>query len=311
MNAVRVALVAAVSFASGCGILVDEQTLQFHYDEAKDRLDVLVVSRGLYASVPPPFLTSNREQKIDAVADEWLDAIQRGDRWLTSSLLPFDIDLDTAYPEPARKAAAQPYLDLIRVKHGDFFLDERGRLCLWQCFGIVHFGRFLDLVNHAMREALRDPATIDAWKKESDGVFPDARTEELLRAAAEREFTFVTTRGKALVVRAPLSRVGHRYLLGRALDGLTEQLAKDKDLPESRWWRECLSREWSLARVGELTEVVLGNPEASEQVFTLPGRETAPGNLLPHLERRRVPVHKGLPEARWLEAFREFCADDH
>jgi hypothetical protein len=106
----------------------------------------------------------------------------------------------------------------------------------------------------------------------------------------------------------PLSKAGHRYLLEPLVEP-SESFQHEPRAVWSRWVADCLSREWSLDRTGEITEIVAGNPEAREQIFDLPaGGATYAPNLLPALEQRHIAVAPTLDEAKMLRAFDEFCA---
>jgi hypothetical protein len=287
---------ALLAVGAGCGVNVDEQTLHLRYDAEHDRLNILVVSRGLYVT----------GTSTDKSAGEWIDAIGRGDRCLVVTFFPFPLDLDQETTTPKEEELKNlPLVRAISVKHGDVFLDDRGRPSIWQCVRFDHLTSVLQDLNHRFVENAKQEAQ-EASARKPGTVFPDERTLALWQAISP-DFAFLSRRGNALVLRMPLSKVGHRYLLEPLVEP-SEYFQHEPRAVWSRWLADCLSREWSLARTGEITEIVAGNPEAREQIFDLPAGGSYAPNLISVLEQRHIPVAPNLDEAKMLRAFDEFCA---
>src|SRR5688572_25856156 len=147
-------IVLAIAFAaSGC-LEFEEQDVTFAYDAERDRFDVQIVYRGVFASEEKKLLWERGADGIDE-AEHQLDELLAGRRtfmlsWIT--VVPFDLD---EMAESLRDdLLRQALLAGIAIDQGEFFRDEHGRLCAWQRLRIERFTEFVQLFDKYVRRSL-------------------------------------------------------------------------------------------------------------------------------------------------------------
>ncbi len=325
-------LLAAALFLPGC-LPYDEQEIRFRIDAARDRIDLLLVDRGLYHDSGGWFGAGPEGAGKD------LDRIARGERWvsLLYGLLPLPIDDPETHKTDFEARIGSFLRENVAVEHGRFFRDAEGRLCWWQCVRLSKLSGFLDLANDAIRAALSEERTLARFRETLR--LADEESGALLRRALEAKEPFLLRRGGALAFRFPASREGYRNLLTSWLEEILTDVRKAaledarKPAPGSQnsvsedsrggassrpsgrkptefeqTARFLLGLEASFLRSGDSIELVLGNPEKGEQTMALPRGAEYEENLAPLLEERKIAIHSDVTEATLRAAFEAFCA---
>ncbi|MGH7151662.1 MAG: hypothetical protein ACREIU_13240 [Planctomycetota bacterium] len=316
-------LLGASPLLPGC-LPYDEQEIRFRIDAARDRIDLLLVDRGLHQDQGGWFGGGSEAAGKD------LDRIAKGERWvsLLYGLLTLPIDDLKAPGSDFEARLASRLREHVAVEHGRFFRDAEGRLCWWQCVRLSKLSGFLDLANEGIRSALSDPKGLESFRKELR--LEDETSGALLRRALEAKEPFLLRRGGALAYRFPASREGCRNLLAHlieeirggvledaqkrgeagedAIEGAASRPSGRKPTEFEQMTQFLLGLEASLLRSGDSVELVLGNPERGEQTIAFPRQGEYEENLAPLLEERKIAIHSDVTEAAILAAFDAFCA---
>ncbi|HET6204462.1 MAG TPA: hypothetical protein VFI25_16855 [Planctomycetota bacterium] len=312
----------------GCvGLVFDEQEIRLRFDPERDRLDALVVYRGLYVNEERSFLGDG-----PSLARKQLDRILEGHRSV-ALVLPFFLDFDEK-EEPGDETTARLAAHLkanVVVENGRFFRDTEGRVCWWQLARRGGFTELLDVANEGLRRVLSDEKNGRVFRK---GLrLTDEESGRLLRRALEAKEPFLLRRGSALAFRLPASLEGHRNMVRGLLEDLREEAVKDAkerdaarkaeeageapvaSRPSSRRLSEFefglrffSGLELSLVRSGDWTELALGNPERVEQVLLAPRLGMYKENLAPLLAQREQAIHADVTDETILAEFRAFGA---
>src|SRR5262245_16263120 len=316
-------LLGATLLLAGC-LPYDEQEIRFRIDAARDRIDLLLVDRGLYHDQGGWFGGGPESAGKD------LDRIAKGERFVSlfNGFLPLAID-DLEPPKNEFEARLASRLrETVAVEHGRFFRDAEGRLCWWQCVRVSNLSGFLDLANDGIRSALAEEETLAEFRKTLR--LEDEESGALLRRALEGKVPFLLRRGGALAFRFPASREGCRSLLSRLIEEIRQGVLNDARMhaeagegskeeaasqplrrkPTDFEWaaRLVLGIEASVLRSGDGVELVLGNPEKAEQTIALPREGEYEENLAPLLEERKLAIRSDVTEATIRAAFEAFCA---
>jgi len=292
--AARASLLALAAAVLGGCLGYDEQEIRFRVDPQKDRLDVLLVYRGLFndSLVPPS-------------AESQLDSIQRGERVFSALDPALLFNLDAT---PALKEARWTPTTSIKVEHGRVFRAKDGRLCAWQLVRVPSLSALLGAANDAYREWLATPEGARQFLGSVSSS--DAASAELLKRSVADKHAFFALRGNAISFRIPVSSEGQRAIFTRVTDALTKSASDpsarkrlDRDLALYA------SAELSWIRSGDVSECVIGNPERAEQRIVVPRRrDEIPDNLGDLLASKKVRVHDDVTEASITKEFEAFCA---
>lgn len=111
------ALVFVLLLATAC-LEVDEQDIVFHHDATADRIDVMVVHRGLFAEAGTG---SDRDPLAKALRD--LAEVKEGGEVVFWHNWPLTFELTREYTAPAKALLAH-----VDVENGGLFTDPKGRL---------------------------------------------------------------------------------------------------------------------------------------------------------------------------------------
>jgi hypothetical protein len=289
-SGVVLGLLVSAALVPGC-LEFDGQEIRLRYDSKKDRLDVLLIYRGVYVEDSGPPRPSEK-----SAAEQQLDALLEGKRWVALlSNFPFVWNFDSE--EAAQDPFVSPFVRNVSVENGRFFRDAEGRISAWQIAHVERVSDVLGEVNAAFLRYLGDPESFEEARRAL--VLEDAESERLLRRALQNKRPFFLRRGGAFVFSVPASAEGYGALVAAILRGFAEQVERDrpgaaepsKELSETDLVIGFLSSlEISFIRSGDATEFVLGNPEKLEQVFRMPARGRYRENLAPLLEERNVPI---------------------
>jgi hypothetical protein len=286
------ALILLALIPSSC-LDFDQQDVEIAYDDKADRLDVLLVYRGLY-------------QDNETKAERQLDALLGGERWFALfDNWPFEFRLDGKDDVQRDTPAYAALRKHVTVQNGAFFRAQDGRLCAWQCLRLADCAAFFQAMNAEIHKELEPQARRESFL-DSLGVSDEASLR-LLAGAVEKRFAFVERRGAAFAWRVPLSDVGHKALVRHVLGEAAKNARKGEDGPgEAIAWLSCI--ELSFLRSGDVTELVLGNPARDTLAIKSPSRSGYQDNLAPLLERRKVKVRDDVTEQTLRAAFTEFRA---
>ncbi len=205
---ISIAVLALVLLTS-CDLEFPEQEIYFQHDEKADRLDVLLVYRGVTASSDSP----GNVKKGVAAAKRFL----AGRREFMILDWPFYWDLD-AEDKDVPKWLRQ-HVSLVRM---GTFTDEHERLCAWQHLRLERVSDGFRLLNQAIVKGILEAHKKGRLEKELSGFGPEAATTYLDQAVAGRPFMRLE-KGR-LLVEVPAPRLG-------ALRFLEKEMQK-----KDGWW---------------------------------------------------------------------------
>lgn len=250
------AVLVCVLFA-GC-LEVESLEVQVVADPAADRLDLMVVSRGLWSSA----------SGADNLAKDLADLKRLRD----VSALPFPglgvIDLtrqdDGSWPEFAR---------LLDIEPGAFFSDEQGRLCFYQ---FVRVPSVQALVTAAGARARQQMA-----KEAADPKVAKAQ-RELLAQAVAGGLQVLGIHGAGFVVRWPMTDDEHRSQQAGLWRRVVQAVAQDAQAASERGVVAALrENDIAIVRRPGVTEFVVGTQ----------------GGLVCDYQLRGAPAKANLAEA--------------
>ena len=293
---------------ASCGLRFDSQEITIVHDATADRIDVHIVSRGIYASQ-----TSKRRDPLEEAAASLAKGRRTGTIRLFDAM--FGIDLTEA------NAMTAPIAAHVDVESGALFTDGQGVLCEQQFVRIRDAREFARRVNIALQNAIvqRAGEPID------DG--PERRLDEVSR---ENLLEFFRSGGRMLLIepgrielRAPLSNADHRWLKGKILEGLAEALATKevsdagsdlaamrKALANAKVLRFLQDNEFSLVRDMNLTRLAIGVKGATNLVITTPPEGRYDPALLGHLREDGTTIEDRLADDELQRRFAEFRMRD-
>lgn len=216
LTALRAALaLAALLLLGGC-LELDAQDVHARYDEAKDRLDVLVVHRGLFAEGG----NGSSDKPLEKALADLEEAKQSGEVVFWCNW-PFSLDLTREQEAPI--AALLEHVD---VENGGLFTDPRGQLCAFQFVRVRQVKAFVKKLNTLLEVGFQAGFAGALQGKDGKHQFDDD-TRELFRE-------FVRTGEKMLVVepgrielRLPLSAKDHRWLKAQIEDHFLDNMPRE------------------------------------------------------------------------------------
>ena len=173
--------------AAAC-LEVDSMEVQVVADAANDRLDVMIISRGVSSSATTK----------DNLAKDFADLMKCRDA--AAVPLPGVGVMDFTQPDDAADSAKwRRAIQYLEIEAGAFFVDESGRFSFYQ-FLRVHRPAELAKVVSAM--------AAEGWQKELERATPETR--ELMQRAAREQWPLLVFDGAGVVVRRPLADDDHR-----------------------------------------------------------------------------------------------------
>lgn len=316
-----------------CGCLqFDAQDITVRYDEKNDRLDLLLVYRGLYC---------NRE--IAADVDQLESALRTGEFAIWSNW-PLKVDLTEA------KGPLAALADHVQVENGSLFTTPTGQLCGYQFVRLTDVDGFLKKANDALALWVRAEVLGKELRDGGKTWRLDDETEELLLEVARGRHRVLSRKGAAFVLSVPCSDRDHLWLLGQLRDEFGKstgfelgrrlahpelpgaddnarsgtsyvgnpgaldaplQIAPDllaQRVKEQPMLRVLFENPWSLRRTEGLTEFTLGFDYRSENRFHKAPLGVGAPNLEPEAKRRGIPVENSVPDQEITRRFDAFCA---
>jgi len=178
----------------------EEQEVRVALDASKERLDAQLVYRGLYSGAGwgderPP------QENVDGTSKQ-LASLAAGKQLfaLLDPISVFDLDRLATDHDPRVAQLAR----WVRVDHGDFFRDERGRLCGWQQLHVDRFPEFIALANVLIREAFAR----ELRREKRDDLLvqlglDDEESRAKQAAAAAAPFAWLALRDTTVAFRIP------------------------------------------------------------------------------------------------------------
>lgn len=323
------ALVLLLAFA-GC-LELDGQEVTLRYDVAADRIDVLLVYRGLFVENDG----RTEEDPLTKALKDLADARETGEFVLWNNWpLTFDLTKDYAAP----RAALAEHVD---VENGSLFTDPQGVLCAYQFVRIRDAKAFVQKVNTLLELAIQ-AGLAGGWR---GGDGEQHRLDDDTRDSA-RDFLrdgqkMLTVEPGRVALRLPLSAKDHAWLKKQLdrhfLDNMPREIVQRHAVAERRGAGESVTdtsvtaasvaigggeleaaiarapsyrffwdNDFSIERTQELTTIglgVVGDPEL--HVTKAPSGLYHP-KLLEALRERKEPIEDGVPDqeiARRFEAF--------
>lgn len=314
--------------ASAC-LEVDGQDLVLRVDPANDRIDVLLVHRGLFAAARSgvdgePIARALRD--LDAVAD-------------TGRLVLWHDRLLSLDPSAEHAPAIDGLLAHVDVENGGLFTDPHGLLCACQFVRIRDARRFVGaleaLLDRALADAMRDGLDLGDGRHRFDD---DSRQlladrlrngERLLRVEpgrlelrlplSPRDHAWAKAHLAKLLLRqlpydlvarhalasgdaAPRSAAACEPLAGHTLPAaaLPELLAQTASL------RFFVANDVAVVRAPGHTSLVVGSGEAGELELHKPSHGVQDHALLAALLARGTAIEAGVPDAELRRRFSAF-----
>lgn len=320
---------------SGC-LQFDAQEITLHYDDKADRLDALLVYRGLY---------SNETAEDDI---KQLRSVLETGEFAIWSNWPLKPKLVSA------RGLEKPFADHCEVENGGLFVTPTGEMCAYQMVRVNDMTGFLKKLNTAIAGLI---STQMLGKKIGrDGHELDDDTEELLLEVTRGRLDVVRLEGSAVVLTLPCSDRDHAWLLRqlgdellpdlgrefaqRLFDGMPKEAPKPAEASETRTvsmagdgtrkladadtritaTRAEMERQfaalakarflfvnpWSLSRTAEQTVFTLGFPHAKTNTITKPPTGLDRKNLRAMLDAAKIPYEQGVPDQELHRRFDEF-----
>lgn len=318
---------------AGC-LEFDAQDVVVRHDPAADRIDVLIVYRGLFAEGG----SGSGEKPLDKALQDLDQARQTGEFTFWNNW-PLSVDLTKEGPAPV-KALVQH----VEVENGALFTDPRGVLCAWQFVRIHEAKLFLQKVNTLFELALQA-----GLASSFDGAGPDHRADDDTREFV-REFLrsgeklIVLERGR-IELRLPCSDRDHRWLKAQLEDHFLDNLPREivrrhgvaarraaggevsdtsvteasvqvegdqlrGELQAASSFRFFWDNDLSLVRELELTRIGVGVAGRDELRLRKAGEGLYHDSLLRTLRDRGEAIEDGLPDQELERRFAQFRERD-
>ncbi|HEX5050966.1 MAG TPA: hypothetical protein VFZ65_04270 [Planctomycetota bacterium] len=322
--------VCALLLCGGC-LEFDAQDITVRYDAKADRIDALLVYRGLFAESG----NGSGDKPLDKAIKDLADARQTGE-FVFWNNWPLRVDLTNERPAPVMALMAH-----IDVENGGLFTDPHGVLCAYQFVRVREARAFLQKVNLLFEVGLQ-ARLASGWNAYGPAHTFDDDTKDMVREFLRSGEKLLTLEPGRLEVRLPCSAKDHAWLKGQleqhfVLNAPREMLRRaataarrsgggdvtDTSVAEGAVdlrggelrdaVRQCPSvrffwdNDWSLQRDPELTTVGLGVRGAAELCVHKASEGLYHDSLLKALREKGETIEDGLPEqelARRFEAFR-------
>lgn len=317
---------------AGC-LEFDAQEITVHYDADKDRIDALVVYRGLFAEGG----NGSSDKPLEkALAD--LDAAMQNGVFCFWSNWPLKVD---PVHDRGPGTALLPHYE---VETGGLFTDPRGVLCGYQFVRIRDAKAFLQKVNTMLEVAVQAAAL--AEHQAEGGVFKfDADSRELLRDFLRDGQQLLKVERGRVELRLPCTLRDHRFLKMQLerhlLDNLPGELVRRAAVEQHRAeggdatktnfgldaaaiagpqltarlrgapsFRFFWDNDFTFDRRDELTTVGIGERGADEVRIVKASGGLYHDNLLQALRARGDKIEDGVPDPELARRFAAFRGRD-
>jgi hypothetical protein len=291
-------LISLLVGMTGC-LEFDAQEIHIRYDRKKDRLDALVIYRGLYSDADDP----------KKAIEDFTEMTSGARRVYFASNWPFGVDLDELAKSDSKLGRVLAAQTTLRSSPG--WKDGEGRLCGHQFVRVTQVSEVLAAANIEFAKNLQS----DEHLREFAGENADPDSLQLLRVAAtSARPRFFAFRGSAFTFNVPLSDVGARQFRLRLVEAASDALGKDRTdaekAKEAEFLAEMLARnDLGIERVGNNLTFVLGNPSRQKILFEVTSKGEYKDNLEAALKAKGLGIDPDGSLAAARKAFAEFCAE--
>lgn len=332
-NAPLAACLVLLLSLAGC-LEFDAQDITFRYDEQADRIDAMLVYRGLFAEGG----NGSSDKPLEKALQDLADARQTGEFSFWNNW-PLRVDLTQERPAPI--AALMQHVD---VENGGLFTDPRGVLCAWQFVRVREAKAFVRKVNTLLEIALQTAVT---GKLSLHGAphEVDDDTKDFLREFLRSGEKLLVIEPNRIELRLPCSAADHRWvksqLEARMLNNTVREVVRetgiaawraaggdatdtsiadavvqiqgDRLLPSMQRvpsFRFFWDNELSIVREAELTRIGIGVASAEELRVTKAAEGLYHERMLTTLREKGEKIEDGLPDQELERRFAQFRGRD-
>ncbi|MCA8952408.1 MAG: hypothetical protein KDE27_23055 [Planctomycetes bacterium] len=306
---------------TGC-LEFDAQEVTMRYDAKADRIDFLLVYRGV-------FYESGTNDNLDKAFEDYAEVLSHGQAFFWSNW-PLKVDV----VDPPRTTAA--LAEHVEVEIGGLFTGPTGRLDGYQFVRITRAGEFLTKLNTMLELAVQG-ALLTGF---DDHKFDDD-TRELVREFLREKQRMVSIEAGRIVLQLPCSPADFSHLLARleqyfagnaaseivratataaqrAADPSDTTIAPaDAEVAFGRTQlRDAMSHSpsfrffWdnpiSIVRGQELQTIAIGLPDSSELTVVKASDGHYSDNFLNALRERGEKIESGVPDQEIRRRFDDF-----
>ena len=289
----------------------EQQELHLRYDASADRMDVLLVYRGLYASEGNHGIPVKTQNPLARALSDFKQAREHGAFAFRSSS-NFKVD-------PVDEAESGWVSEHIDVEHGGLFTDPKGRLCGYQFVRVRDFRAFLPKFDEAHRMLL---FSLFGQAVDEENGWPEAAKQRFLNYM-EQGNALVTADGCCFEVRLPIREQDNdpvkRFVIGDSEKKPAEaapaqqQVAGPKPVKRRRSGAasppSSSPNPLTVRREDDVTIVRYGTPGAAAMRVDV---ECGKGNteLLDELRKLDETIEVGVPDQALLRRFAAFGERD-
>jgi hypothetical protein len=221
------ALVLLPLVLAGC-LELDGQEVTIRYDAEADRIDVLLVYRGLFAEGGQ----GSSSDPLDKAMKDLADARETGE-FVFWNNWPLSVDLSRDIKPPMKALA-----DHVDVENGDLFTDPQGVLCAYQFVRIRDAKAFVQKVNLLLEVALQTGFSGEGLRGSEGRHTLDDDTRELVRDFLRSgEKLFVLEPGR-VELRLPFSQQDHAWVKAQLedhfMDNMPREIVRRRSVAERR-----------------------------------------------------------------------------
>jgi hypothetical protein len=197
MKKTLAALLFVLFALTGC-LEFDAQDVTIRYDEAKDRIDIELVYRGLYAE-------GGNDDPLGKAVKDLAAARDRGEVAFWCNW-PFSFDLTRDYAAPVKAMLAH-----VDVENGSLFTDPQGVLCGQQFVRIRDAKAFVQKLN-TLLDLFVQQQLLGGTNGHGGKHMWDADTKDLVREFGRAGEKLLVVEPGRLEVRLPMSAKDHAWL---------------------------------------------------------------------------------------------------
>lgn len=313
---------------------IDAQDVTLRYDATADRIDILLVHRGLFAQGS----SGDDKDPLTKAMKDLADVREKGE-FVFWSNWPFSVQLTEKHEPPIAALCAH-----VDVENGTLFTDPKGVLCGYQFVRIREAKAFLKKVNTLLELAVQAALLRGYETRDTKHKF-DADTRDAVREFLRAGEPMLTLSGGRLELRLPLSPADHAWFKQQIEQRLLRQLPYEVTQPtvvagrrasggsptethvlldetsiaasqladqlgRAASFRFFWDNEFSIARTTELTTIGLGLADSSELHVTKSSDGLYHDLLLRSLRERGETIEDGLPAAELGRRFAQFHGRD-
>jgi hypothetical protein len=235
---------------------VESMEVRVAADAKNDRLDIMIVSRGVWSTARSDSELASDLAKLRRCRD--VAAVPVPGMGVMDFTTPADDAVDAQ-----RIRELVPFLD---IEPGAFFTDEQGRLSFYQFLRVNRPKQFAAACSRIAREAMLTDKKVSA------------ETRALLEKAASEEWPILIIDGAGLCFRRPLADEDHRKEraeLARSIERSLENEAKKAEpsngKPRPNLVRTLLDNDVAVVRRECITEYLIGTQGSGQCDYVLPG----------------------------------------